>query len=291
MTYIAPSELIINADGSAFHIHIKPCELADRVILVGDPLRVEVLASLLDTIEVRGHNREFVFCTGTRNHIRITILSTGIGTDNIDIVINELDALANIDFRTRKINPRHRTLTILRVGTSGSIQDDIPLGTLVYSNVSLGFDGLINWYAHREAVSDTDMEEAFIEHMQWPPVLARPYMVPGCKKMEERFRPIIGLQGITVSAPGFYGPQGRVLRLPLLDDRMLEKLRTFRYEGMRICNFEMEGSAIAGLCKHLGHDYGTLCLIIAQRSSHNMNVDYKPLMAKCLRLIMEIICA
>lgn len=275
MRTIAPSEFIINSDGSAFHLHIRPEQLADNVLLVGDPGRVILLKELLTDVEFTSQSREFVSTTGKYNGRRVTLLSTGIGCDNIDIVLNELDALANIDFATRTIKPEHRTLRILRYGTSGAVQPDIQPGVLVYSTYSIGLDGLLNWYGNVESVCDMDMEAAFIKYMNWNPRLANPYFVRNSELIEDDFADSI--HGITLSAPGFYGPQGRVLRLPLVDKDYLAKLESFRYNGMRITNFEMEGSAIAGMCHLLGHQGATVCLVIAQRVNHNMNVDYKPM--------------
>ncbi len=275
MREIAPSELIINSDGSAFHIHIRPEQLADNVLLVGDPGRVMLLKELLTDVEFVSQSREFVATTGKYDGRRVTMLSTGIGTDNIDIVMNELDALANIDFATRILKPEHRSLRILRYGTSGAVQPDIQPGMLVYSRYSIGLDGLLNWYGNVESVCDMEMEAAFVKHMNWSSRLAKPYFVRNSEQIEDDFSDSI--HGITLSAPGFYGPQGRVLRLPLADKDYLSKLESFRYGDLRITNFEMEGSAIAGLSRMLGHQGATVCLVIAQRVNHNMNVDYKPL--------------
>ncbi len=276
MKVIEPSELVINSDGSVFHLHLRPDQLADNILLVGDPDRVKLLRGMLTHVESDTRSREFVSATGTFKGKRITLLSTGIGTDNIDIVMNELDALANIDFQTRTIKKEHRALKILRLGTSGAIQPDIPTGTLVYSDYSAGIDGLLNWYEERDKVCDLEMEKAFREHMHWSPKLATPYFVQNSRVIGKSFNQ--AARGITISAPGFYGPQCRVIRLPLADPQYLSKLASFRYNGLRIINFEMEGSAIAGLSRLLGHEGATVCLIIAQRSNKNMNVDYRDLM-------------
>ncbi|HNR27727.1 MAG TPA: nucleoside phosphorylase [Bacteroidales bacterium] len=276
MKYIEPSELVINSDGSVFHLHMHPDQLADNVLLVGDPDRVKLLRGMLTQIESDTRSREFVSVTGTYKNKRITLLSTGIGTDNIDIVMNELDALANVDFKTRTIKKEHRTLKILRLGTSGAIQPDIPTGSLVYSAYSAGIDGLLNWYQGRDKVCDLEMEKAFMEHMNWSPTLATPYFVQNSRVIGNSYSN--AFSGITLSAPGFYGPQGRVIRLALSDPGYLSKLASFRYNGLRIMNFEMEGSAIAGLSRLLGHEGATVCMIIAQRSNKIMNVDYKEMM-------------
>jgi len=267
---------VINSDGSVFHLHMHPDQLADNVLLVGDPDRVKLLRGMLTQIESDTRSREFVSVTGTYKNKRITLLSTGIGTDNIDIVMNELDALANVDFKTRTIKKEHRTLKILRLGTSGAIQPDIPTGSLVYSAYSAGIDGLLNWYQGRDKVCDLEMEKAFMEHMNWSPTLATPYFVQNSRVIGNSYSN--AFSGITLSAPGFYGPQGRVIRLALSDPGYLSKLASFRYNGLRIMNFEMEGSAIAGLSRLLGHEGATVCMIIAQRSNKIMNVDYKEMM-------------
>lgn len=283
---IAESELIINADGSAFHIHLRPEELADNVILVGDPGRVDMVSEFLSDIEFRHASREFVSVTGKFNGKRITVLSTGIGTDNIDIVMNELDALANIDFITREVKKEHRTLTVLRIGTCGAIQPDIPIGSYIFSHISVGCDGLLNWYADREKISLMDMEEAFKKHVGWNKYLASPYFVRASQKLIDKFKDVT-VKGVTISAGGFYGPQGRVLRLPLAMPDMVSKFESFRYGDYRITNFEMEGSALAGICAHLGHDAGTVCCAIANRHIGSSNPDYKALVRGLVKLCLE----
>lgn len=283
---IAESELIINADGSAFHIHLRPEELADNVILVGDPGRVDMVSEFLSDIEFRHASREFVSVTGKFNGKRITVLSTGIGTDNIDIVMNELDALANIDFITREVKKEHRTLTVLRIGTCGAVQPDIPIGSYIFSHISVGCDGLLNWYADREKISLMDMEEAFKKHVGWNKYLASPYFVRASQKLIDKFKDVT-VKGVTISAGGFYGPQGRVLRLPLAMPDMVSKFESFRYGDYRITNFEMEGSALAGICAHLGHDAGTVCCAIANRYIGSSNPDYKALVRGLVKLCLE----
>ena len=272
---IAESELIINPDGSVFHLHLRPEELADTVILVGDPGRVDMVASFLTDIEFRRASREFVSVTGRYEGKRMTVLSTGIGTDNIDIVMNELDALANVDFATREVKPEHRTLTILRIGTTGAIQPDIPLGSYIFSHISVGCDGLLNWYSGRDKVSISDMEGAFVRHVGWDPHLPSPYFAKAGEKLIRAFEDST-VKGVTISAPGFYGPQGRVLRVPLAMKDMLDRFESFRFGEWRITNFEMEGSALAGLAAHLGHIAGTVCCAIANRHLKSSNPDYKP---------------
>lgn len=286
MNSIAPSELIINTDGSVFHLHLKPEELADNIILVGDPARVELVASFFDTREFVRSSREFVTITGTIKGKRITALSTGIGTDNIDIVMNELDALANIDLAARTPKQEHRRLTILRIGTSGAIQPEIPLGSYVLSHISIGCDGLLNWYENRDSVSILDMEEAFVKHTGWHPQLPAPYFAKASQRVIDMMKDFT-IKGLTISASGFYGPQGRVLRLPLAMPDMVSKFETFNFEGNKITNFEMEGSAIAGLSSLLGHDAATVCCIIANRHRHEMKPDYKEDIKKLVELSLE----
>lgn len=286
MSQIPSSELIINSDGSIFHLHIKPEELADTVILVGDPGRVELVASFFDSREFIRSSREFVTVTGSYKGKRITVLSTGIGTDNIDIVINELDALANIDLQTREPKKEHKKLTILRIGTSGAIQPEIPLGSFVFSHISVGCDGLLNWYANRDSVSLLDMEHAFTKHVNWPEQLPAPYFAKASQSLISLFEDVT-VKGVTISASGFYGPQGRVLRLPLAMPDMVHKFESFRFNGEKITNFEMEGSAIAGLCGLLGHDAATVCCIIANRHLHESQPDYKPYIKKLVELSLE----
>ncbi|MGP1610323.1 MAG: nucleoside phosphorylase [Candidatus Cryptobacteroides sp.] len=283
---IAESELIINVDGSVFHLHLKPEELADNVILVGDPGRVDMVAEFFTDIEFRHQSREFVSTTGRYNGKRITALSTGIGTDNIDIVMNELDALANINFETREPNREHRTLNVLRIGTSGAIQPDIPLGSYVFSHISVGCDGLLNWYADRDKIALLDMEEAFKKHVGWDKHLPDPYFVKAGQKLIDKFADCT-IKGVTISASGFYGPQGRVLRMPLAMPDMIDSFESYRFEDCRITNFEMEGSAIAGIAAHLGHEAGTVCCIIANRHLKSSNPDYKPQVKGLVKLSLD----
>lgn len=283
---IPESELIINGDGSVFHIHLRPEELADNVILVGDPGRVDIVSEYLEDKEFRHESREFVSVSGRYRGTRMTVLSTGIGTDNIDIVMNELDALANIDFASRKVKKEKRCLNILRIGTSGAIQPDIPLGSFVFSHISIGCDGLLNWYADRDAVSLLDYEEAFKRHVGWDSRLPSPYFVSAGKAMSDLFSDCT-VPGMTISASGFYGPQGRVLRMPLAMPDMLGKFESFSFRGQRITNFEMEGSAIAGIAAHLGHNAGTVCAIIAHRYKKSSNPDYKPVVRKLIELSLD----
>ena len=282
---IPESELIINDDGSAYHIHLKPEELADKVILVGDPGRVDMVGGFLEEKEFRHASREFVSITGKYRGSRITVLSTGIGTDNIDIVLTELDSLANVDFKTREVRPEHRRLTILRIGTTGAIQPDIPLGSFIFSEVSVGCDGLLNWYADRDKVNIPEMEEAFKKHTHWDSRLSSPYFVKAGQRLIDAFRDCT-VKGVTISAQGFYGPQGRVVRLPLAMPDMLETFESFRFGEYRITNFEMESSAVAGLAAHLGHEAGTVCCAIANRYLKDSNTNYKPRVRQLVELAL-----
>jgi uridine phosphorylase len=284
---IKSSELILNPDGSVFHLHLKPEHLADNVILVGDPGRVKLIGKSLSNIEFRIENREFVSLTGQYNKKRITVLSTGIGTDNIDIVMNELDALANINLHTREINPTHRKLNIVRIGTSGGLQQDIPVNSFVVSKKAIGFDGLLNFYANRNEVSDLVFEEAFKKHTLWGKQQTSPYVVECSKLLIDKIHQSDTLEGVTISAPGFYGPQGRVLRLPLADPDLNEKIESFTHEGQKITNFEMECSAIYGLSKLLGHEAITICLIIANRIKKEASPDYHESMETLIKLVLE----
>ena len=286
MEKIGASELIINSDGSVFHLHLKPEELADTVILVGDPGRVELVSSFFDTVEVSKASREFVSATGTYKGCRITVLSTGIGCDNLDIVMTELDALVNIDFSSRQVKEKLRSLRVLRIGTSGAIQPDIPVGSFVFSHISIGADGLLNWYADRDEVSYKEMEDAFVAHTGWDSRLPAPYFARASQELIDLFADVT-VKGVTVSASGFYGPQGRVLRVPLAMPDMMEKFESFRFDDWRVTNFEMEGSALAGLAAKLGHRAGTVCCIIANRYHTGAEPDYKELVKNLVVLALD----
>lgn len=287
---IPESELIINSDGSVFHIHLKPEELANNVIMVGDPSRVDMIGEYLTDIEFRHESREFVSITGKRNGKRITALSHGIGPDNIDIVMTELDALANVDFTTREVKPVHKALNILRIGTSGALHADIPLGSYVLSHISVGFDGVMNWYGNRHKVTIPEVEDAFKKHMNWLEVLPSPYFVKASPKIIELMKDVT-IKGVTISANGFYGPQGRVVRVPLAMPNMLQDIESFRFttggEDYRITNFEMESSPLAGLAAHLGHNASTVCCIIANRYLQSSNPDYKPAIRKLVEIAVD----
>jgi uridine phosphorylase len=286
MRTIPSSELIINDDGSIFHLHLKPEQLADTVLLVGDPARVEMVASYFDNQECRVANREFVTITGTYKGKRMSVISTGIGTDNIDIVVTELDALANIDFATRQIKPELRQLTLVRLGTSGAIQPDIKVGTAVFSRSSVGFDGLLNYYKGRNEVCDLPIEQAFIEHTGWSELLPKPYFIDADKSLFELFCDTT-MEGITISAPGFYAPQGRWVRLEPADNELNAKIESFRFGERRITNFEMEGSALAGLAALMGHRAATICTIIAQRVALDVETDYKAFVRQMIEMALD----
>lgn len=287
---IPESELIINADGSAFHIHMRPEDLADNVIVFGDPDRVKMFKPLFDSIEVEGQSREFAFATGLYHGKRVTALSHGIGCDNIDIVMTELDALANVDFATREVKPEHRTLTIIRIGTCGAIQPEIPLGAFILSHISVGCDGLMNWYEGRDRIALPDFEEAFKKAVHWNRHLPDPYFVRGSQKLIKLFEDCT-VKGMTISASGFYGPQGRVVRQGLAMPNMLEDFEKFEYKGYKITNFEMEGSALAGMARQLGHEAITVCCAIAHRYLKDANTDYKARVNELVKLVLDKITA
>ena len=273
--YFAPSELIINEDGSCFHLHLKPEFLADKIILVGDPARVNTVAAHFDAIENEVSSREFHTITGTYKGKRITCQSHGIGCDNIDIVMNELDTLANIDYASRTEKEAHRTLTCVRIGTCGGLQPYTPVGTFIASVKSIGFDGLLNYYAGRNNVCDLKLEKAFTDHMKWDAVKGAPYVAVADADLIEQVAGDDMVRGYTVACGGFYGPQGRQLRADIADPEQNQKIESFEYDGMKICNFEMESSALAGLASLLGHRAMTCCMVIANRYAKEMNTEYK----------------
>lgn len=283
------SELIINPDGSIFHLHLRPEQLADKVILVGDPGRVALVASHFEETECEVESREFHTITGRFGGKRLTVLSTGIGCDNIDIVVNELDALANIDFATREVKPALRRLELVRIGTCGGLQTYTPEGTFVASAKSIGFDGLLNFYAGRDAVCDTDLEKAFVEAMGWQgnQCIAHPYVAAADGELLERIAADDMVRGITVACGGFFGPQGRELRIPLADPHQNEKIMDFEHGGLHITNFEMESSALAGLAHLMGHKAVTCCMVIANRRAGKANPNYKNSIDSLIRLVLE----
>ncbi|MGI6242833.1 MAG: nucleoside phosphorylase [Prevotella sp.] len=274
-TYFAESELIINSDGSIFHLHLRPEQLADKIILVGDPGRVATVAAHFDDRECEVANREFKTITGTYKGKRITVQSTGIGCDNIDIVINEMDALANIDFKTRMAKPELKSLTFVRIGTCGGLQPNTPTGTHVATVKSIGFDGLINFYANRDEHCDTKMEKVFKQHVKWNDAMGNPYIAPSDPELLNRIAGDDMVRGYTIACGGFFGPQGRQLRVPLADPELNSKIESFEYDGLHINNFEMESSAVAGLSNLMGHKALTCCMVIANRLAKKANSNYK----------------
>ncbi|MCQ2267386.1 MAG: nucleoside phosphorylase [Bacteroidaceae bacterium] len=283
----AESELVINEDGSAFHLHLKPGQIAHKVILVGDPGRVEMVAAHFEKKELEVYNREFHTVTGVYKGKPITVLSTGIGCDNIDIVVNELDALVNIDFKTRHEKKDHVTLELVRIGTCGGLQEFTPVGTYICSEKSVGFDGLLNFYAGRNDVCDLEFEKAFTEHMSWNPLLCAPYVIDSNPELRDRIAGTDMVRGVTIACGGFYGPQGRELRIPLADPLQNEKLANFEYKGYKITNFEMESSALQGLAALLGHKATTVCLVAANRFARKMNTEYKNSMDSLVQTVLE----
>ncbi len=281
------SELIINEDGSIFHLRLKPEQLADRVVLVGDPDRVSLVASKFDIVECRVRNREFHSVTGSYYGKRMTVLSTGIGTDNIDIVMNELDALANIDFEKRSEKAEKKSLSIVRIGTTGGLQEDLPVGSFLISEKSIGLDGLLNFYAGRDKVSDRGFEDAFCNHTAYLKQWARPYVVSANPELLARIGQQDMLRGVTVTANGFYGPQERQLRLKLALPGFNESLRSFRYDSYRITNYEMESAGVAGLAALMGHKAMTVCLVIVNRFASDAKTNYKDRMSELITLVLD----
>ena len=284
---IPASELIINDDGSAFHIHVRPDQLRDKIILVGDPGRVSMVAEYFDTIDYDVQSREFHAIGGTYKGKPLMCISHGIGSDNIEIVLTELDALANVDFKTREVRPEHRTLEMVRVGTSGSLQTDIHIGDFVIANRGIGTDGIINYYAERPEICDLDFEKKLTEYTGWLPVWAYPYAVNANPELVERIGRDDMLRDNTMSAVGFYAPQGRMVRLKLAKPDLVEKLESFGYEGERITNFEMESGCLQGMAKMLGHKAMTVCCIIAERRSTNADPDYKPHVRRLIETVLD----
>lgn len=284
-----PSELIINDDGSIFHLHVKPEQIAQKVILVGDPNRVPVVAAHFDNLECDVCSREFRTITGTYHGKRISVVSTGIGCDNIDIVMNEIDALVNIDFETRCTRDELKRLDIVRIGTCGGLQAFTSIGSFICSVKSVGFDGLLNFYAGRNEVCDSDFERALLNHLNWRGNMCQPapYVVDADKDLVERIAGDDMIRGVTIACGGFFGPQGRRLRLPLADPEQNEKLRLFEYNGMRITNFEMESSALAGLAKLMGHRAVTCCMVIAGRLTKQANTGYKNTIDGLIGIVLD----
>lgn len=287
MRQFEDSEFILNQDGSVFHLHLKPGQLAGKVILVGDPGRVSLVASHLTDMEMEVQSREFHSVTGKYQGKRISVVSTGIGCDNIDIVVNELDALVNIDFASRCEKQDKTSLEIVRIGTCGGLQPYTPVGTYIISEKSIGFDGLLNFYAGRNGVCNLPLERAFTEHMHWNPLLCAPYVIEADPTLTARIGGDDMVRGITIACGGFYGPQGRRLRIPLADPEQNAKVESFEYEGQRITNFEMESSALAGLSRLLGHRATTCCMVIANRVAKEANTGYKSSIDGLIREVLD----
>lgn len=285
--YIPDSELIINPDGSVFHLHLTPDQLTDKIIVVGDPGRVDMVASHFDTKDFEVSSREFHTIGGTFNGKRIMCLSHGIGCDNIDIVVTELDALANVDFSTRMVKDKFRQLEIVRIGTSGSLQADIPIGNQVIASKAIGFDGVLNFYAGRNEACDLEFEREFCEHVQWNPLWCKPYVIEANDELVNRIGGDSMIHGCTISAVGFYGPQGREVRLPLAEPELNNRIETFCYKNQRITNYEMESSALQGLAKLMGHKAMTVCAIIANRRNNNATPNYKTTIEDLIKTVLS----
>lgn len=283
---IEPSELIINDDGSIYHLHLRPEEIADTILLVGDPGRVELVSSYFSKIEHKVSNREFCTHTGYFNNKRMSVLSTGIGTDNLDIVVNELDALVNIDLKSRIQKEVHTSLNLIRLGTSGGLQREVLVDSFLVSKSSIGFDGLLNYYADRNKISDLAFEKAFTEFVNWSPLLPAPYVVNCCPVLLEKVGKGM-MEGVNISASGFYGPQGRVLRLPIVDPDINDKIEKFSFQGRKITNYEMESSALYGLSLLLGHNALTACAIVANRVTKTFSKDYHPFIKKLVEHTLQ----
>ena len=284
---IPASELIINDDGSAFHIHVRPDQLRDNIIFVGDPGRVDLVASMFDSIDFEVSSREFHTIGGSYKGKPVMAISHGIGPDNIEIVVTELDALANIDFATRRVCPEHRTLNIVRIGTSGALQEDLNLGDYVIAEKGIGIEGILNFYADRDRVCDLEFEKAFCQHVGWRNSLATPYVVDADPELVKRIGRDDMVRGFTIAAVGFYAPQGRQLRLPLADPDLNAKIESFEFNGRHITNFEMESACLQGMARLLDHKAMTVCCIIAQRRSNKANTDYKPRIKELIKTVLD----
>lgn len=284
---IPPSELIINDDNSAFHIHLRPDQIRDNIILVGDPSRVDIVASYFDTIDYDVQSREFHAIGGKFKGKDLMCISHGIGPDNIEIVVTELDALANIDFKTRQVKDSHRTLNMIRIGTSGSLQEDLNIGDFVIAEKAIGFDGILNFYADRDKVCDLEFEKEFCHHTEWRSIWAAPYIVDAAPELVDRVGRDDMRRGYTIAAVGFYAPQGRMVRLKLADPDLNSKIESFRFDGRPVTNFEMESACLQGMAKMLGHRAMTVCCIIAQRRVNEANTDYKPFVRKLVETVLD----
>ncbi|MHC1706113.1 MAG: nucleoside phosphorylase [Bacteroidales bacterium] len=283
---IGNAELILNPDGSIYHLNLLPEDISDTIIIVGDASRVNMIAAHFDRIELEKTNRDFHTITGSYQKKRITALSTGIGPGNIDIAMNELDALVNINLKTRHPNPQHKTLNVIRLGTSGALQPDIPINSFVVSSYGLGMDGLIFFYEGGREIDEKNISDDFIRHTHWPVELSRPYIIKASEELLHK----IGhgmIHGITATSPGFYGPQGRIIRLQAFDNQLIDHLAAFKYEHHRVVNFEMETSILYGMCQLLGHNALTVCVAVANRPNNQFSPDYKVHVDKLIKLLLE----
>ena len=285
MRIIPESELIINGDGSVFHLHLRPEQLSDKIVMMGDPDRVGLTASFFDSIECEVQSREFRTITGTFKGKRITAISHGIGPDNIDIVVTELDALANVDFKTREVKKEFKQLTMVRIGTSGGLQPHCPIGSYVVAAKSIGFDGVLNYYEGRNSIANLDFEEAFKKHTGWSPLHCSPYVVDADSDLIGRIGHDM-IKGVTISAIGFYGPQGRHVRVPLADPDLNQKIETFKHNGETVTNYEMESAPLAGMGKLMGHKAMTVCSIIANRLAGESNSNYKGSIEDLIKVVL-----
>ncbi|HET9571646.1 MAG TPA: nucleoside phosphorylase [Bacteroidales bacterium] len=281
------SELILNADGSVFHLHLLPGQIAETILLVGDPGRVDMISALFSKIEFRIANREFITVTGEYKGKRISVVGTGIGTDNIDIVINELDVLVNVDLKTRTEKPVKTVLNLIRIGTCGGMQPDLIPGTFLISEKSIGFDGLLNFYAGRDEVCDLAFEKEFRSQVNWADSLGHPYVISASSELIDRIGQDDMKRGVTISANGFYGPQGRELRIPLAKPNLNALLQQFSWNGYRVTNYEMESSAVAGLAALLGHRAMTVCVVIANRMAKEVTPNYHQAMEVLIETVLE----
>lgn len=284
---IPASQLIINDDHSAFHIHLRPDQVKDNIIMVGDPGRVKMVASYFDKIDYEVSSREFHTIGGRYKGKEIMCISHGIGGDNIEIVMTEIDALVNIDFRSRKVKPEHKELKIVRIGTSGSLQDNLNIGDYVIAEKGMGFDGILNFYADRDSVCDLQFERDFKDFTGWDPSWASPYVVDADPELVERIGRDSMVRGYTIASVGFYAPQGREIRLKLKDPQFIEKIEAFRYNDRPITNFEMESACLQGMARMLGHKAMTVCCLIAQRRKEDAATDYKPFIEQLVKIVLD----
>ncbi len=286
MEKLKNSQLIVTAEGAIYHINIRPENLAENIIIVGDPGRVEKISQHFDAIEFQAQNREIKTHTGRIGAKRITVMSTGMGPDNIDIVLNELDALVNIDLQNKTVKKEHKSLNIVRLGTSGAVQKEIPVDSFVASKYGLGLDGLMNFYNPPQGIIEKEMVDVLIEQTRWPKEWARPYIVKGTESLMTK----IGfdmLQGITATAPGFYGPQGRILRMKLAQPDFNQRIEAYRFGEEKIFNYEMETSALYGLGRSLGHNVLTVCLVIANRITEDYSSNHHCKIEELIKVVLE----